>query len=90
MKRLVKLRAIVSLSLVVLFAVVIISGIGLDLAPPGRIAREIGWNFLGFSKSSLRTIHSLAGYLITGLVAVHLLLNHKTLVGEIKTLLGGG
>ena len=74
MKNLVKIRAIVSLFLIVLFIVVFISGIGLNLAPSGRIAREIGWNFLGFDKESLEMIHTLPGYLMSGLIIIHLLL----------------
>ena len=88
MENLIKFKAIVSLLLIVLFVVVFVSGVGLDLAPPGRMARQTGWNFLGFDKHSLKEIHSLAGYLASGLVTVHLLLNYKTFVSGIKTLFG--
>ena len=88
MENLIKIRAVVSIFLMVLFVVAFISGIGLDLAPPGRIARQIGWDFLGFDKQSLKEIHGLVGYLISGLITVHLLLNYKMFVSEIKILLG--
>ena len=88
MENLIKIRAVVSIFLMVLFVVAFISGIGLDLAPPGRIARQIGWDFLGFDKQSLKEIHSLVGYLISGLITVHLLLNYKMFTSEIKILLG--
>jgi len=87
MKNLVKTRAIISLFLIVLFVVVFISGIGLHLAPSGRIAGEIGWNFLGFDKKQLEMIHTLSGYLMSGLIIIHLLLNYKMLVSEIKILI---
>ena len=88
MENLIKIRAVVSIFLMVLFVVAFISGIGLDLAPPGRIARQIGWDFLGFDKQSLKEIHGLVGYLISGLITVHLLLNYKMFASEIKILLG--
>ena len=88
MENLIKIRAVVSIFLMVLFVVAFISGIGLDLAPPGRIARQIGWDFLGFDKQSLKEIHGLVGYLISGLITVHLLLNYKMFTSDIKILLG--
>jgi cytochrome b561 len=71
----------------VIFVVIFISGIGLNIAPSGRTAREIGWNFLGFDKESLEMIHTLCGYLMSGLIIIHLLLNYKMLISEIKILL---
>ena len=88
MKNVIRIRTIISLFVLVLFVIVFISGIGLDLAPSCRIARQIGWNFLGFDKESLEKIHTLLGYLISGLIIIHLLLNYKMLISEIKILLG--
>ena len=85
MKKLAKIRAIISLFLIVLFVVVFITGTELHFAPCGKIAREISWNFLGFDRKTLRMIHTLSGYLMSGLIIIHLLLNYKMLISEIKS-----
>ncbi|HEC75636.1 MAG TPA: DUF4405 domain-containing protein [Thermoplasmatales archaeon] len=86
MKKIVKIRVVISTFLITFFVVVFISGLGLYLAPSGRIAKESGWNFLGFDENSLEKIHTLIGFLMTGVTLIHLSLNYKMFTSEIKLL----
>ncbi len=82
----VKLRGITSTLLIIIFIVVLFTGIGLTFAPSGRIARETSWAFLGFSKFKLLRLHTVTGYIMAGLVVFHLILNYKMFLAEIKAL----
>lgn len=86
MKSVVKIRAIVSLFLIILFIIVLISGVGIHVALSCRVAREIGWKFFGFDKFTLEIIHTWSGFVMSGLIIIHLALNWKTLICEVKSL----
>ncbi len=86
MKNIIKIKAILSLLLLITFIIVVFTGIGLYFAPSDRIIREIGWNFGGFNKGQLENLHTLSGFIMSVLVIVHLLINYKILLGEIKIL----
>ncbi|HHD92336.1 MAG TPA: DUF4405 domain-containing protein [Candidatus Portnoybacteria bacterium] len=86
MKNLIKIRGILSSLLIIMFIIVVFTGIGLYLSPPGRIAKEMSWNFLGFNKWQLENLHALFGFLMSGMVVIHLLINYKMFLGEIKAL----
>ncbi len=86
MKNLIKIRAILSSLLIIVFIVVVFTGIGLYLSPSGRIAKEMSWTFLGFDKWQLENLHTLSGFLMFGMIIIHLLINHKMFLGEIKAL----
>ncbi|OQX52876.1 MAG: hypothetical protein B5M48_04515 [Candidatus Omnitrophica bacterium 4484_213] len=64
-----------SLLLLIIFIIVLFTGIGLYFSPSGRIAKEISWNFLGFD-----------GFIMSALVIIHLLINYKMFLGEVKFL----
>jgi len=84
-----KFKAIVSSLLLITFLVVAITGIGLWLAPSGRIARLENWEFLGvFDKHRLENLHTRFGFLMVGLILIHLFLNWKMFLGELKVLFG--
>ncbi len=76
----------VSLLLIILFFIVFVSGVGLHFAPSGRIARDVDWSFFGFSRDSLEMLHTLFGYLMSGLVVIHLFLNYKMFFNELRVL----
>ena len=80
---LVKVKAILSTFIFVLFVLVGFSGVGLYFAPSGREARLTSWNFLGFSKDALLKMHDLPGMILVVLLAVHFLLNLKIYKNEI-------
>ena len=73
-KKVVKIRGIVSILLGVMFLIASITGIKLFLSPKGRAA----------------TLHTAAGFLIMALATIHLILNYKMLVSELKILFRKG
>ena len=81
-----KMRGIISLLLMIVFFIVSLTGIGLHLAPTGRVARLAGWSFLGISKDTLTKIHTITGYIMIGLVIVHIMLNYGIFKHEIGAL----
>ncbi len=82
----VKVRAIVSMLLILLFVVVTFTGIGLYFAPSGRIARETNWLFFGINRFKLGNLHTITGFVMTALILLHFLVNYKMFFGEIKSL----
>jgi len=84
---LVKLKAILSTFILVLFVLVGFSGVGLYFAPSGREARLTNWNFLGFSKDALEKMHDLPGMILVVLLVIHFLLNFRIYKNEIICLL---
>lgn len=81
-----KWRAVISLLLFITFVIVFFTGIGLHVAPHGWLAKANGWSFLGFSKQSLTKIHTLIGFVMSGLIGIHLILNFKLWLSEWKAL----
>ncbi len=80
----VKTRAIVS-SLMFLDAIFLgLTGLGLHVAPYGRVAHETGWTFLGMDKHLLEAVHTKAGVIFLLLLLVHIFVNYKMWLGEIK------
>jgi hypothetical protein len=75
MKNIIKIRAIISSLLLVTFIIVLFTGIGLYFSPSGRIAKEINWNFLGFTKWQLENLHTVSGFIMSALIIIHLLIN---------------
>lgn len=74
-KRLVgKIRGIVSILLGIMFLIASITGIKLFLSPKGRAA----------------TLHTAVGFLIMALATIHLILNYKMLISELKILFRKG
>jgi len=73
-KKVVKIRGIVSILLGVMFLIASITGIKLFLSPKGRAT----------------TLHTAAGFLIMALATIHLILNYKMLISELKILFRKG
>ena len=86
MKNVIKIKAVLSSLLLIDFIVVIFTGMGLYFAPAGRIAKINNWNFLGFEKSQLENMHTLFGFIMLVLIIIHLSLNYKMFLSELKIL----
>lgn len=82
----IKIKAVLTTVILGLFIVVGFSGIGLFFAPNGREARLLNWTFLGFSRSSLETLHEIPGIILIVLLVIHFLFNLKLYINEIKIL----
>ena len=83
----IKTRGVISTLLLITFFIIIFTGIGLYLAPSGRIARETNWTFLGFNRFKLENLHTNIGFVMTALVIIHLIINYKIYINEVKALL---
>ncbi len=90
MVNIVKIRGLISLSLVIVFIIESFTGVGLYFAPSGKVARETSWTFAGFDRPKLENMHTLWGFVMIGLISVHFVLNYKMLINEIKILLKKG
>ncbi len=62
-----------------------VTGIGMYLAPSGKIAKATSWTFLGLDRHSLGNVHTYLGFSMLAIGLLHLTLNWKPL----KTLLKG-
>ncbi len=83
MKRL-KWRRVVSLSLLLLAAVLTYTGFVLYIAPQGRIAYWSDWHFLGLDKDQLGAIHTSSAFAFALLGWLHTLYNWKAIVRYLK------
>jgi len=73
-----ELRFYISTALIVLFPILVISGIALYLAPHGP---AIVW---GINKDAWESLHTVAGFLFAALVGVHIIVNWKMYRSEAK------
>lgn len=72
-RQIVNTRALTSLLLVWMFLVLLVSGVVLYLAPPGRIAHWTHWRLLGLTKEAWQAVHTVSSlvFVVGGLL--HLL-----------------
>lgn len=63
-----------------------ITGIGMYLAPSGKIAKATNWTFLGLDKHTLGDVHTYFGFTMLAVGLLHLTLNWKPLKSLLKTL----
>ncbi len=63
-----------------------ITGIGLYLAPTGKVARLTGWTWLGLDKHTLGEVHAYFGFTMICVALLHLYLNWKPLLSLLKNL----
>jgi len=78
-------KGVVDLLLIVVFIIMGISGIALYLAPSGKIAKIVGWTFLGLSRDTWKNLHTNLGFVTIGLVTVHLVLGFNRMVAMLKS-----
>ena len=68
---------------IISFIVDTVSGIILYIAPPGRIANWTNWEIWGLSKEAWGAIHTIFGYVLLIIVAIHLYYNWKIFLNYI-------
>ena len=61
------------------FIVDLISGIILYISPPGRVANWTNWSVWGLSKEEWGAIHTIFGYVLLFIIAIHIYYNWKML-----------
>ncbi len=64
--------------------IVIISGIILYLAPPGRVAHWSYWSLLGLTKTEWQALHTIFTFLMIFFVGLHLYYNWKPLMNYLR------
>ena len=72
MKKGLNWRIFISFGLLTAFLMLLISGIILYIAPPGRVANWSGWNILGLSKHAWQNQHTIFGFAFALLSVFHL------------------
>lgn len=78
-------RAFISFGLAWAMLVILLSGIMLYLAPPGRYAHWVNWTILGYSKEEWQAIHTLFALIFVILSVLHLVwINWKAFVSYLK------
>ena len=68
---------------IISFIVDTVSGIILYIAPPGRIANWTNWKVWGLNKEGWGAIHTIFGYVLLIIVAIHLYYNWKIFLNYI-------
>jgi hypothetical protein len=83
-------RAFASLVITVAFLVIAVTGIGLYVSPPGRIANWSGWTFIGMTKASWQSLHMVFGLLFIAMAAWHLFFNWRALLTYLRSRVPAG
>jgi len=78
-------RGTIDLLLMILFGVLAVTGIGLYLAPSGRIAEAIHWTFMGMDKDTLTLVHTYIGFVTIGLIIIHLIIGFNSMWVMLKS-----
>ncbi len=79
----IKLRKITSLLLVFCFIFVAFSSLGLDIGR-GYRAEAAEWTLFGVNMGGMKSMHSVFGYIMLGLAALHGIINIKPIINYIK------
>ncbi len=77
-------RSFVSLYITISMLIMMISGIILYFAPPGRVAYWTNWIFLGLSKTEWQAVHTIFTFIFIGFIGFHIYFNWKPLMHYIK------
>lgn len=72
-----RIRRMTSFLVALAFAILLYSGIALFVAPSGRVAREVGWNWSGLGKEAWGSLHLVFAALFVAFAIVHLGLNWR-------------
>ncbi len=84
MKQKINWRSFVSVYNGYSLIMMLITGIVLYIAPPGRIAHWSDWKFLGFTKSEWQALHTLFSFIWVVAAIYHIIYNWKPLLNYIR------
>lgn len=76
----IKWRSLASFFLLISGVLILVSGIVLYVAPPGRYANFYGWSILGMDKGQWEAIHTLFSYAAVIFSVIHLVVNWHVLL----------
>jgi hypothetical protein len=83
-------RAFASLVITVAFLVIALTGIGLYVSPPGRIANWSGWTLMGLTKANWQSVHMVFGFVFIAMAAWHLFFNWRALMTYLRSRMHAG
>ncbi|OGR41248.1 MAG: hypothetical protein A2X35_07590 [Elusimicrobia bacterium GWA2_61_42] len=84
----INLRAFVSLSLLFWTAALLMNGVVLYIAPPGRDAHWVNWTFWGLSKDQWGALHTIGGFLFVVFALWHIALNWRPMLAYVEAKAG--
>lgn len=76
----IKWRNLSSFFLTLSSIIILVSGIVLFVAPPGRYAHAVDWRILGIDKGQWEAVHTLFSFVAVIFATIHLVINWKALV----------
>ena len=79
-----KFRKIISLTAMVCFTVLVLTGIVLFIQPHGRVAYWVDWRLLGLSKTQWDSTHINAGILFLLAIVFHIYYNWRSIASYLK------
>jgi len=79
-----KIRRVISLTVLLSFIMLALSGIMLFLSPQGRVAYWAGWKILGLTKDQYSAIHTTFMVLFLTVGIWHIVLNWRPITGYLK------
>ncbi|NOZ12056.1 MAG: DUF4405 domain-containing protein [Acidobacteria bacterium] len=79
-----RLRAYVSVFLGFSGLLLLVSGLVLYIAPPGRVAHWVNWRFLAATKEQWIALHTVLSFLFVGIGIWHLVYNWKPFIHYLK------
>ena len=85
-----RVRTFVSLLLTGSTVALAVSGVAVFIKPEGSVARKLGWTLLGLSKGQWESVHTVLGFFILIVAAVHVWLNGTALVRYLGSVVSKG
>jgi F0F1-type ATP synthase membrane subunit a len=79
-----RIRRVISLTVLLSFVLLALSGIVLFISPQGRVAYWAGWTLFGLTKDQYSAIHTTFMVLFITVGIWHIVLNWKPILGYLK------
>jgi hypothetical protein len=83
-------RAFITFSIVFAFLVILVSGIILYVAPPGRIANWSRWTIVALTKSQWQAVHTVFAALFVIIALFHVYFNWKVILSNVRKRIADG
>ncbi len=78
-------RPFTTITIVLSFLVLAVTGIVLYVTPPGRFANWSEWRFIGLTKDQWQSIHTIFAFTFIVIAAIHLYFNWRALIAYLRT-----
>jgi len=82
-------RAFTSLYITFSFIILLVTGISLYIAPPGRVAFWVSWKWALLDKEQWQAVHTVFSFLFVMFGLLHLYFNWKPLLAYLRTRISG-